>query len=71
MSFVSSGYTMTPLIQQAQSIEAAASTGGASKDFGSTALGRMGQPEEVAATIVFLLGNESSFITGQPSAIIN
>ncbi|MDE0545827.1 SDR family NAD(P)-dependent oxidoreductase [Microbacterium sp. C7(2022)] len=30
-----------------------------------TALGRWGQPEEVASTVAFLAGDESSFITGQ------
>ena len=30
-----------------------------------TPLGRIGQPEEIAATIRFLLSEESSFLTGQ------
>ena len=31
----------------------------------SIPLGRMGKPEEVAATIEFLLSDEAAFITGQ------
>ena len=31
----------------------------------ATALGRSGQPEEVAATIVFLAGEDASYVTGQ------
>lgn len=27
-------------------------------------LGRMGTPEEIAKVVMFLLGNESSFVTG-------
>ena len=31
----------------------------------NTPMGRLGTPEEIAATIRFLLSDESSFITGQ------
>jgi NAD(P)-dependent dehydrogenase (short-subunit alcohol dehydrogenase family) len=31
----------------------------------ATALGRTGEPEEVAAAIVFLAGDDASYVTGQ------
>ena len=34
------------------------------EDFSTTALGRMAQPSEVADTIVYLLSDKASFITG-------
>ena len=39
------------------------------KAVGETPLGRVGQPEEVASVICFLLGDDSSFMTGQTLAI--
>lgn len=35
------------------------------KTIGNTALGRMGQPDEIARTIVFLLSDQSGYMTGQ------
>lgn len=32
---------------------------------GDTPMGRIGQPEEIASIIVFLLGDDSSFMTGE------
>ena len=34
-------------------------------------LGRQGKPEEVAALVAFLLGNESGFITGATYSIVS
>jgi NAD(P)-dependent dehydrogenase (short-subunit alcohol dehydrogenase family) len=53
-----SGFTSTPLMQQSMSIE------GSSEDFSGTALGRMAQPSEIADTILYLLSDKASFITG-------
>jgi 3-oxoacyl-[acyl-carrier protein] reductase len=39
------------------------------KAVGETPLGRVGQAEEVAAVICFLLGDDSSFMTGQTVAV--
>ncbi len=55
------GGTDTPLMRQSMAI----SEGSASaEDFSTTALGRMAQPSEVADTIVYLLSDKASFVTG-------
>lgn len=54
------GFTETPLMKQSMSIEGSESK----EDFSATALGRMAQPSEIADTIVYLLSDKASFITG-------
>ncbi|OAG39385.1 hypothetical protein AYO21_06401 [Fonsecaea monophora] len=58
---VAPGFTNTPLMKQSMAI----SEGSASaEDFSTTALGRMAQPVEIADTIVYLLSDKASFVTG-------
>ncbi|OAP63529.1 hypothetical protein AYL99_02756 [Fonsecaea erecta] len=58
---VAPGFTNTPLMKQSMAI----SEGSASaEDFSSTALGRMAQPVEIADTIVYLLSDKATFVTG-------
>lgn len=55
------GFTETPLMRQSMNISAASSS---KEDFSSTALGRMAQPAEIADTIVYLLSDKATFMTG-------
>ncbi|KIX01743.1 uncharacterized protein Z518_09469 [Rhinocladiella mackenziei CBS 650.93] len=57
---IAPGFTETPLMKQSQSIEGSASK----EDFSTTALGRMAQPSEIADTIVYLLSDKATFVTG-------
>ncbi len=58
---VAPGYIDTPFVAKAQKTGAF--------DMGSVlaehAMGRLGQPEEVAAVVMFLMSDDSSFVTGE------
>lgn len=61
------GRIETPMVNQADKIASAGSSEqaiGALKKMDEVALGRSGQPEEVAKLIAFLLSDESSYISG-------
>ncbi|KIW23219.1 uncharacterized protein PV07_11437 [Cladophialophora immunda] len=58
---VAPGFTDTPLMKQSMAISEGSES---AEDFSSTALGRMAQPVEIADTIVYLLSDKASFVTG-------
>ncbi|KAK5234670.1 hypothetical protein LTR47_004113 [Exophiala xenobiotica] len=57
---IAPGFTETPLMKQSMNIEGSESK----EDFSVTALGRMAQPSEIADTVVYLLSDKASFVTG-------
>ncbi|KAF2843298.1 3-oxoacyl-reductase [Patellaria atrata CBS 101060] len=67
---VSPGVIETPMNAGAQATANAAGSGSKRDTWiKSVALARQGQPQEVAHLIIFLLSNESNFITGQSCSI--
>ncbi len=54
------GYIDTPMTQPMSAIE-----GRREQIERNTPMGRMGQPEEIASTALFLVSDDSSFFTGQ------
>jgi NAD(P)-dependent dehydrogenase (short-subunit alcohol dehydrogenase family) len=64
---VAPGPISTPMNMAAQKISA--KNLGKESEASRIALGRFGKPEEVAALVAFLLGNESGFITGATYSI--
>lgn len=62
------GHILTPMNANAAVISGGRSAGKDS-EASRVALGRPGQPEEVASLVAFLLGDESKFITGATYSI--
>lgn len=60
------GIVDTPMVKQ---VNAAAGKPDATPTLKDYALGRMAQPEEIAAAVFYLTGNESSFVTGIAMAV--
>lgn len=56
---IAPGPVLTPLMRRNRSADEIAAMGGL------TIVGRVADPSEIAAAVVFLAGNESSFMTGQ------
>lgn len=64
VNVVSPGPTDTPIIGRTAGLPAAAIPMLRKQMIENTPMKRMGSPEEIAATVLFLASNESSFVTG-------
>ena len=61
---MSPGPTDTPALEKTTGLTAEQAKQAASQFASQIPLGRRGKPEEIAAAVVFLASDESSFITG-------
>ena len=64
VNVVSPGVVETPIIYRTGGLPAAAIPALKKQMIANTPMKRMGQPQEVAAAVLFLCGPESSFVTG-------
>ena len=58
MNSIHPGFIRTPILDQAEGDR------GVGRDDGVDTMGRLGEPEEIAAAVAYLASDDASFVTG-------